>query len=425
MTRDLHYQLERETAHLESSVDPRKAWTHGVRRRRRRIAVAATSTAAALALVGVVTWAVLPDDSAPSPAPSPTPAPSVPTSPGTVDDAETSIERDQILPAYDPASWQSLPEYPGDLGWWASPDFPVPLVDDPVSRATAAVQISLGPEEANLWVYGDDGHWRSLDTSGLDLTDKFGDYRLGLDRGSLSPDGTRLAIGQAEGVVVIDLTTAESRTYPVEGLGEVWTGRTTYWTPDGAAVLLGRSWAALGEPLEYTDGWRVNVDDGSVTRLAFDPTYAALLEDDTVVADHWSEASGHEWSRFDSSGAATPLGKIDAYAFLDQPAGREQRWVALRQLTTMTPERSWDRDGFVVLDDQGQPLALLPVKGVENNGGGGRVIGWATDSIVLFSMPEAGASPTAAHVVAWDVETGELWRGPLMLEESFVSIAQQ
>ncbi|GGO73732.1 hypothetical protein [Nocardioides deserti] len=422
MTHNLRDLLERESGHLEASLDPTDAWTEGVRRRRRRTAVGVASAAAALALVGVVTWAVLPGDSSPSPALSPTP--SVPTSPEVVEGSGTSVERDQVLPSYDPAEWESLPEYPGDLGWWASADSLVPLGEDPVSRATAAVQIMLGPEVANVWVYGDDGGWRSLDTTGLDLVDT-GEYELGLGRGSLSPDGTRLAIGQAEGVVVIDLTTAESRMYPVEGLGEVWTGRSTYWTPDGAAVLLGRSWAALGEPLEYTNGWRIDVGDGSVSRLGFDPTYAALLEDGRVVADHWSETSGHLWSRFDPAGAATPLGDLDAYAVLDQPAARGQRWAALRQLTTMTPERSWDRDGFVVLDDEGRPLSLLPVKGTEKNGGGGRVIGWATDSVMLFSMPEASGSPAAAGVVAWDVETGELWRGPLMLVNSFVSVAQQ
>ncbi len=420
MTRDLRNLLERETAHLEGSVDPTRAWTQGVHRRRRRTAAGAASAAAALVLVGVVAWATLPGESSPSPAPSP--VPSVPTSSATVD-GEASVERDQVLPPYDPADWQSLPEYPGDLGWWASPDFPVALVDDPVSRATAAVQIALGPDQANVWVYGDDGHWRSLDTTGLDLVYN-GDYKLGMDRGSLSPDGTRLAIGQAEGVVVIDLTTAEARTYPVDGLGEVWTGRATYWTPDGAAVLLGQSWAALGEPLAYTDGWRIEVDDGSVTRLGFDPSYAALLGGDEVVADYWSEATGHVWSRFDGAGAATQLGELDAYAVLDQPAGRDQRWAALRQLTTIAPDRSWDGDGFVVFDDKGQPLSLLPVKGTENNGGGGQVIGWATDSVLLFSMPDPEAHETSAGVVAWDVDTGELWRGPLMLAKSFVSVAQ-
>jgi hypothetical protein len=423
MTGDLRDLLERETAHLEASVDPTHAWTRGVGRRRRRIAVVATSTAAVLALVGVVASHTLPRDTAPSPAPSPNPAPSVPPSPGTGDEAGRSVERDQVLAAYDPADWESLPEYPGDLGWWASPDMPVPLVEDPVSRATAAVQMTLGPEQVNVWVYGDDGRWRSVDTTGLDLVDN-GDYELGIDRGSLSPDGTRLAIGQAAGVVVIDLTNAESRTYPVDGLGEVWTGRETYWTPDSAAVLLGRSWAALGEPLEYTHGWRIDVGDGSVTRLGFDPAYAALLEDGAVVADHWSETTGHEWSRFDPSGTATSLGELDDYAVLDEPAGREQRWVARRQLTMLDPDRSWDGDGFVVLDGQGRPLSLLPVKGVENHGGGGRVIGWATDSIVLFSMPDTDAPQTAAGVVAWNVETGELWRGPVLLEESAVSVAQ-
>ena len=421
MTRDLHHLLERETAHLESVVDPSAAWGHGVRRRRRRTAAVAASGAAAVAVVGVAVWAIAPGDSSPSPTPALTP--SVSPSPGTDDVVGPTVDRDQVLRAYDPATWESLPDYPGDLGWWASPDMPVPLVDDPVSRATAAVQMTLGPEQGNVWVYGDDGQWRSVDTTSLALVDN-GDYRLGIGRGSLSPDGTRLAIGQAEGVVVIDLTTAGSRTYPVDGLGEVWTGRETSWTPDSTAVLLGRSWAALGEPLAYTNGWRIEVDDGSVTELEFDPAYAALLEDGAVVADHWSETTGHEWSHVDPSGDATSLGELDAYAFLDQPAARGQRWVALRQLTTFPQDRSWDRDGVLALDDRGRPLSLLPVKGVENNGGGGQVIGWASSSVVLFSMPDPDAPQTASGVVAWDVETGELWRGPLMLQESTVSVAR-
>ena len=334
-------------------------------RRRRRAVVTVASAAATLALVGVVTWAALPGGSSPSPAPSPTPTPSIPTSPGTVDGTDDLSSGTRCCRRTTRPTGSRYRSTPAISAGGRRPDFPVPLVDDPVSRATAAVQITLGPEQANLWVYGDDGHWRSIDTTELDLVDT-GEYDLGLGRGSLSPDGTRLAIGQAEGVVVIDLTTAESRTYPVEGLGEVWTGRATYWTPDGTAVLLGRSWASLGEPLEYTDGWRIDVDDGSVIRLGFDPSYAALLKDGTVVADHWSEAGGlhgHVWSRFDASGTATALGELDAYAVLDQPVGRGHRWAALRQLTTFPADRLWDGSGFVVLDDQGQSLFSAPGRG--------------------------------------------------------------
>ena len=312
MTGQLRDLLEQETAHLEGRVDPSAAWAEAVRRRRSRAAVSVAVTAAAVALlVGVVTWATLPGDS-PKPAPA-DPSPSVTPPPDVVDGMGTPVERDQVLPVYDPAEWQSLPEYPGDLGWWASPDRPVPLADDPVTRATAAVQVMLGSGQANVWVYGDDGRWRSLDTSGLDLVDN-GDYRLGLGRGSLSPDGTRLAVGQAEGVVVVDLTTAETRTYPLADLGEVWTGRATYWTPDGDAVLLGRSWAALGEPLAYTKGWRVDVGDGSVTRARLRPGVRRPprgRNGDRRLLERTQRP--RVVSVLDDAGSRTSLGEIDAY----------------------------------------------------------------------------------------------------------------
>ncbi len=179
--------------------------------------------------------------------------------------------------------------------------------------------------------------------------------------------------------MVIDLTTTESKSYPVDGLGEVWTGRETYWTPDGAAVLLGRSWVALGEPLEYTNGWRIDIDDGAVTRLGFSPSYAALLEDGTVVADHWSEAGGlhgHVWlrsrpvGRRDSAGRAATRTPSSTNRQDEGSGGR--RCVSSprsRRIVLGTGAGSSSSTIRVVL------LALLPVVGTENNGGGGRVIG--------------------------------------------------
>ena len=247
-----------------------------------------------------------------------------------------------------------------------------------------------------------------------------GDYRLGMDRGSLSPDGTRLAIGQADGVVVIDLTTAESRTYPVDGLGEVWTGRATYWTPDGAAVLLGRSWAALGEPLDVHQrlahrGRRRVSSPG----LEFDPAYAAPARGRFCgrrPLERDRRPPRHVWSRFDpracdlagrarrvrrprpTGGTRTAVGgaasahHVSVGSFL----GRERSCRPRDRASRSRCSRSW----------HGEQRRRRP---------GDRL---GDRLIVLFSMPDPDAPQTAAGVVAWDVETGELWRGATQCSKS-------
>lgn len=68
---------------------------------------------------------------------------------------------------------------------------------------------------------------------------------------------------------------------------------------------------------------------------------------------------------------------------------------------------------------------MLPVNGVENNGGGGRIVGWLDESTLLFLMPDVDESETLARTVAWNVETGDLWKGPSILTNSRASIARE
>ncbi len=327
-----------------------------------------------------------------------------------------------MLPTYDPADWESLAPYPADLGDWAAPRGVQPLEDSPIDRATMALQIRHGGDRQVLYVRGVDEHWRTVDVD--DLKFEFGgEYYIGLDRGSLSPDGTDLALRQADHVVVIDLADQSRRSYPVAGLTKPWTGRAVQWTLDGTALLLSRDWLYARKPLAYRDGWRIDLRTAAVTRLDYDPEYAAALDDGTVIADHWSEVSGHQWSVISPLGAVTDLGGLDHSAVLSQPEGHGQVWAALRELALLDGRRPWDASGLAAYDATGRSRSLLPVVGTENNGGGGQLIGWLTDSVLLFSMPITG-DPRHVGVVAWEVETSRLWRGPLLLNASEVSLAR-
>ena len=108
------------------------------------------------------------------------------------------------------------------------PDSAPALSGDPVSTVVAAVQRDEGP----ALVLGADGRWRRVD----DAPSSPG-AGARLAPGSLSPDGRRLALYEANGIVLIDTTTGADRYLPVTGpvTRSGWSG---VWFPDGDRVLV-------------------------------------------------------------------------------------------------------------------------------------------------------------------------------------------
>lgn len=407
---------------VTSSLDPHQAWAGGRRRHRRATAllVAGSVAASAVILGGVQALTSNGGDRPQDPAPSPTttrlPVPS---------EGDTGA-RIRIDPSFDPADWQDLPEFPVDLGHWPSPDRIIPLTESPVDRATAAVSFDLGGGVANLSVLGTDDRWRSVDVDGLTFSRTTEDRSLGLTRESLSPDGTKVALGQPGGVVVIDLRTAERTTYPVSGLGPVWHGRETSWTADGMGVLIAFNYVAFpsASGWAYQPGLRVDLASGDVTELDYDPGHAGQLSDGTVMANLWREDRGHRAVALAPDGTRTALEEVrQLLGAAGDFTGEGQRW-AIRREAMFRPDMLGGGSGFMVFIGD-QPERMLPVKGVENNGGGGRVVGWVDGSTLLFSMPDVEAFETLARTVAWNVETGGLWKGPSILTNSRVSIARE
>jgi len=214
------------------------AWA-AARRRRRRTTVAAVAVAAVLAGSAAVGVGIVRDGqhrSIPSPAPAP---PSfAPTTP-----ALPSSPRISPLPHYEALARTTTAEAATD---------PSNLSSDPVRRAVMAI-VPVWDDGPRPWnvvdVLGDDGRWRYVDVSGLEPThDEAGYQFYALVPTSLSADGTRLVLPQPDRVVVVDLTSGESRSYDVPGpnMGVTW--------QDGSHVLVTEEGRPAGKLLDLEDG---------------------------------------------------------------------------------------------------------------------------------------------------------------------------
>jgi hypothetical protein len=197
-------------------------------RRRRQIGAVALATAAIVTTVLLVPRV---DDRTGAAHPVPSPSPSMSAQTATPTRAEPSYGLPpEIPPDVDPSLVQEVwtPSRFDGLGWLPSvlphaldPNArgSTPLSTDPLNRAVAAVQ---EPDPgAHVYVLGDDGRWRVVDVVALvDARDAGGNGGPAMRPGALSPDGTRLAIPQPQALVVVDLTAAKYRRYPVPGFNE-------------------------------------------------------------------------------------------------------------------------------------------------------------------------------------------------------------
>ena len=149
------------------------------------------------------------------------------------------------------------------------------------------------------------------------------------------------------------------------------------------------------------------------------------LSDGTVIATQWREGTGDNAVAMDTNGTRTPLDDVDLTlgAASDFAASPTNLWAVRREAST-APDLVDGVSGFVAFDGFA-PLAALPVKGVENNGGGGELLGWLTSDQAVFSMPvdEVLGPATDVGTVIWDVREGTLWRGPLFIANARISIS--
>lgn len=368
------------------------AWTAGRRRRRRqrRRRVGAVATLVVLTAVSTAAVRATSDPRTADPAHPDSGTPTIPADP------PRPVDRATTQRLLTPAFWAAVADAPA-----LDPGSPTDLADDPVDTAVLATVERDDP--AVPLVLGDDGGWRRVVVPGLRPIDDGGGYLAPVVRPTaLSPDGTALALPQPDGLVVVDLTDGDHRTYAMPG-----------------AFLGYVSWVDPGHVLVAAEG----DESGSVVDLATGAVDATRLGPATAFVDGdslewaWGDTALDWGSRPDVPTAANNGGGL-----VERPplvAGD----VVVGNMA-VTRRRSGSEDpplghGVVAVEaTSGDVLAYLPT----GPGPSDRLLlGWQ-DGLPVLGLTDA----TTTAIAVWDHRAGTLrplaraehlralaWRGPL------------
>ncbi|SCG55802.1 hypothetical protein [Micromonospora humi] len=371
--------LTRLLTRAAEDVRPSRPATAGWERagRVRRARRAAGAAAVAVALIGGGTTALLHRPGPPAPA-----HPVIRPDPSASPVQQPPFELDLVA---DPL---------GRLGDRVT----APLSARPVDRALALRQ-PVDPktgEAGPIRVLGDDGLVRELDVVTLAPTrDASGNEAVPLKPGSLSPDGRTAAFAQTGEVVVVDLTEAAVRRYPLGGYLEhvVWAGdRLLVGDNDTTYELDRRTGKARKLPV---DPWGLVVPEP----LRPGDLLALGGAEDGLSVRRYPATGGAPQQRTVSTGDLPP-----GYR-LDEVYGRGwQRGDRIAQAGWTTTGTMGGAEGVAVVDARtGAVTRLLDLGREDRAKACCEVLGWSADGAVLFRSDPTG-------LARWRPETGEVDR---------------
>jgi len=349
-------------------------WERARGRVRRRRVLACLGAGVVVATVAVAVSAMPGRHRADGPAPLDTPTPTPSAGPASM--VVTRPDWGALAVNRVPAPW---------------PDA-TPLSEDPVDRASLVMADS--DDDAGAYVLGDDGDWRRLDVDGLEpLTD-------GIHTGPfvrptvLNVDATRLALPQPHGLVVVDLTTGESRRYDV---GRV-SNQSVLWVDDDHVLVI-RELA--------TTGTIVDLDTSATEPSTYGPSTRVLPDGSALT---WGASDGPTWMEW-SDGRMVRAKVSNGGSMWPEPP-LVQDGVAVGVYTangSSNPDAGYAEvlaraNGVAAVDTAtGSVIAAIPL-------GSGKVepttlLGWAGDLPVL-SLEYDKEFPTVSYIVAWDYRAG-------------------
>ncbi|MFC0507267.1 hypothetical protein [Micromonospora costi] len=264
----------------------------------------------------------------------------------------------------------------------------------PVHRAVALYQ----PVDPNtgaaggIRVLGDDGVVRNLDVVTLGPTrDAAGNEATALKSGNLSPDGRLAAFAQTDEVVVVDLTTAAVRRYPLAGYLEhvLWAGDRLLVGDDDTVYEVDPSTGAT-EKVPGVSPWDVVTPDpgnGSGVLLTL-----TGVEQGLTLSRWTSNDVGTQRLDF----RALPAGNR-----VDEFYGRGwQRGDEVARAGWLTTGTTSGVEGVAVVNGEtGIVTRLLDLGREGRSKGCCEVLGWDADGGVLLRYSAGG-------LIRWQPETG-------------------
>jgi hypothetical protein len=239
-------------------------------------------------------------------------------------------------------------------------------------------------------VLGDeDGLWRQVQRPRLVPVRHAAGYLDPVVRpGSLSPDGTKLAIPQPGALVVVDLTDGSHRRYDVPGP----TNTFVTWA-DGDHVLVVQGGAQHGV--------LVDLRDGSLAPSEYGPS-TAFTGDTTLT---WAPDVLHSDLRWGDGRVVATKANNAGGLFPEPPLVRKDVVVGVMCVCSSDLGLPFSTWGIVAVDgSSGKVLAYLPV--THTKGTGSLLLGWDGDNPVIgLSLPQAAGY---LYVFSWDWRQAEL-----------------
>ncbi|MFI6265806.1 hypothetical protein [Micromonospora sp. NPDC051006] len=373
---DLARLLAVATEDIRPTHPASAGWERARRTRRNRRAAGAAAVAVVL-LTGGTAVALRPADR-----PSPI-TPATPTASPVPSAAPVQRPPEQLT-------------YPGD---------PLARLGDPVSaslsarpvRQALALYQPVDPGtgvEGRIRVLGDDGLVRDLDVvTPAKTRDADGNAAVPLKSSSLSPDGRTAAFAQTDEVIVVDLTTATVRHYPLKGYLEhvLWSGDRLFVGDNDTTYEVDRGTGAAREV--SVSPWDVISPDPSV-RTDTVLTLGGAPESLTL-GRYTQSAAGTDRSSWPLDFRALPSGNR-----VDEFYGRGwQRGDQVARAGWLTTGSMSGLEGVAVLNAETGVVTRLLDLGRDRWKACCEVLGWDRDGALLLRHDPGG-------LLRWQPSTG-------------------
>ncbi|GAA4558232.1 hypothetical protein [Planotetraspora kaengkrachanensis] len=286
-----------------------------------------------------------------------------------------------------------------------------PLSTAPMAQALALFQRGGKGDPGPVLALGDDGGLRELDNIELASVTDGHNEQSALDDTALSPDGRMAAFPQRDEVVVVDLTDATSRRWPVPGFNEI-----VSWRPDGVTLVVEQQEAV----------YLVDSETGRVSRAPY-PGFGTVAGGEPgtdLYRLHTPSSQVAELTRWDTSG--TLLSRMRPRLAVGTGEWWGTGWLRGGRIAGDVFGAGGPRpyadvieaEVIVVLDaETGQLAAGLVLPGIDRWKGCCQVMGWYDEDTVLFA-----SRGRPSRLLAWRVSRGELLRVADLPDNAMVAL---